>query len=70
MFKTIYGRIWPIVFLAFGVFAASGAHWHFEVWGLSINLHNLMWFVMAAAHADKFWPRRLQPVEAGDSASK
>ncbi len=57
MFNVVYGRIWPFVFLAFGILAASDQHLHWELWGFSLNLHSLMWFIMAAAHADRLWSR-------------
>lgn len=58
MFKFLYPRIWPIAFLAFGLLAASGTHVSFELAGLRVNSHNLMWFMMALAHADVFWRGR------------
>ena len=51
-----YPLIWPFVFLAGGIVAvASGGHFHFTVFGATVSLHTLMWFVMALAHADVIW---------------
>jgi len=58
VFKFFYPRIWPVAFLAFGLLAASGTHVSFEIAGLRITSHNLMWFLMALAHADVFWRGR------------
>ena len=58
VFKYVYPRLWPIAFLAFGLLAAGGTHVSFELAGLRINSHNLMWFLMALAHADVFWRGR------------
>ena len=58
MFKFLYPRIWPIAFLVFGLLAASGTHVSFELAGLRISSHNLMWFMMTLAHADVFWRGR------------
>ena len=58
MFNFIYPRIWPIIFVALGLMAAIGMHIHFEVLGLTINSHNLMWFLMAGAHADVLWRKQ------------
>ncbi len=62
MFKKIalflgaaYPYIWPIAFLVFGVTSTVNPHMHFKVFGLDIDGHNLMWFLMALAHADIFW---------------
>lgn len=53
--QLFYRRIWPIVFLFFGILAVSGMH-HVSLFGLHVNLHALMWFLMAAAHAHVFFP--------------
>ena len=58
MFRKYYRRLWPFVFLAFGLVSATGTHIHYDVAGLSITGHNLMWFLMALAHAHVFWPDR------------
>ncbi len=58
MFNFIYPRMWPFIFIAFGVMAATGTHINFELLGLSINSHNLMWFMMAFAHADVLWKKQ------------
>ncbi len=58
VFKYLYPRLWPIVFLAFGLLAAGGTHVSFELAGLRITSHNLMWFLMALAHVDVFWRGR------------
>ncbi|MDE0052684.1 MAG: hypothetical protein OXP28_16630 [Gammaproteobacteria bacterium] len=62
MLKYVYPRIWPIAFLVFGLLAATGTHIHYSVGPLNIASHNLMWFMMALAHADVFWrPREAFP---------
>ena len=64
MSQIFYRRLWPIVFVVLGLAAASGTHFHLDLFGLSINLHNLMWFLMAAAHAHVYFPARdAQPSE-------
>ena len=55
MLKFIYPRIWPIAFLVFGLLAATGTHISYSVGAVTISSHNLMWFMMALAHADVFW---------------
>ena len=65
MIRKLYRRSWPFIFLAFGLLAASGTHIHYEVGSLQITGHNLMWFLMALAHAHVFWPDRSE--EAGAS---
>ncbi len=60
MFMFIYPRIWPIAFLAVGLATTLGSHVHFNVLGLSIGSHNVMWFAMALAHADVFWRKRTE----------
>ena len=58
MLKYIYPRIWPIAFLVFGLLAATGTHMSYSAGPVTISSHNLMWFIMALAHADVFWRRR------------
>ncbi len=55
MLKYIYPRVWPIAFLLFGLLAATGTHMNYSLGPLNISSHNLMWFMMALAHADVFW---------------
>ena len=55
MLKYVYPRIWPLAFLVFGLLAASGTHLHYSIGPITISSHNLMWFMMALAHADVFW---------------
>ncbi|HAO55277.1 MAG TPA: hypothetical protein DCR03_06685 [Gammaproteobacteria bacterium] len=56
MFRKYYRRSWPFIFLAFGLLSATGTHIHFNLAGLAVTGHNLMWFLMAFAHAHVFWP--------------
>ena len=56
-----YPRIWPFVFLAGGITSSIwGGHLHFTLAGetLMLNMHTLMWFLMAFAHMDVFWRGR------------
>ena len=55
MIRKIYSRVWPIVFLVFGILELAGIHLHYELWGMHIMGHSLMWIFMAAAHAEAFW---------------
>ena len=58
---SMYPRIWPFVFLAGGVVSSIwGGHLHFTLLGEArmVNLHTLMWFLMALAHMDVFWRGR------------
>ena len=58
MLEYVYPRIWPIVFLVFGLLAATGTHISYSVGPVTLSSHNLMWFMMALAHADVFWRGR------------
>ena len=69
MSQIFYRRLWPLVFLALGVMAASDVHFHIDLFGLLINLHNLMWFLMAAAHAHVYFPNREAPDETVKSGA-
>ncbi len=55
MLKFVYPRIWPIAFLVCGLLAATGTHISYSLGPVHISSHNLMWFMMALAHADVFW---------------
>lgn len=57
-FGKVYIRIWPVIFLVFGILGLAGVHLHYEIWGMHISGHSLMWIFMAAAHADVFWGGR------------
>lgn len=73
MFKRIYPRVWPFVFLGFGLYAvAADGHPHFQLFGRMVDLHVLMWFVMALAHADVLWNRRWSAPHGhgGEASSK
>ena len=53
MLKKAYKAIWPFVFLACGIIAVTAkGHVHFTVFGTTVDLHSMMWFLMAFAHAD------------------
>ncbi len=59
--KRTYPKIWPFVFLAGGITASIwGGHLHFNIFGeaFMLNLHTMMWFLMAFAHAEVFWRHR------------
>ena len=59
MLRRIYSLIWPLAFLTCGIISlAADGHVHFMVFGKAVNLHTLMWFMMAAAHADGIWGGR------------
>ena len=58
MLKYVYPRIWPIAFLGLGLLAATGTHIHYSIGPVTLSSHNLMWFMMALAHADVFWRGR------------
>ena len=56
MLRRVYSLIWPFLFLTCGIISlAADGHAHFMVFGKSVNLHTLMWFMMAAAHAEGLW---------------
>ena len=56
MFRRVYSLIWPFLFLTCGIISLTAdGHAHFMVFGKSVNLHTLMWFMMAAAHAEGLW---------------
>ena len=50
-----YPYIWPVAFIAMGILVSTGTHVHFEIAGLDLTTHTLMWFMMGLAHADIFW---------------
>ena len=55
MLGKIYPYIWPFAFIVMGFVSLSQSHIHFNVFGLDLDGHNLMWFMMGLAHADIFW---------------
>ncbi len=64
MLKRAYKIVWPFAFLAGGIVAVTAdGHVHFSIFGIGMDLHSLMWFLMAMAHADALWgwKRRSQP---------
>ena len=72
MFKLAYPMIWPVVFLTGGILSVVyGGHLHLPIFGetVMVNLHNWMWFLMAAAHAEVFW-RRQRPSNTSGKGGK
>ena len=58
MLKYLYPRTRPIAFLVFGLLAATATRISYSAGPVTISFHNLMWFIMALAHADVFWRGR------------
>lgn len=59
MVKKLYPKIWPIAFLTGGILSSAwGGHLHFALFGemVMVDLHQWMWFLMALAHADAYFP--------------
>jgi len=54
-FGKVYPYIWPVAFIVMGIVAINEPHMHFTLFGVNLDSHNLIWFMMGLAHADIFW---------------